>query len=547
MRSKTHTLVGGVAFLALSGIVVKVLGLVCKIPLVHVIGEDGMGYFNSAYTIYNLFFMLSNAGLPVAISILISEQTASEDRERIHFVFRRVFLTVCAVGILGALILGTCAGVFSDFVGNPLAEICILVMAPVFLCVCITGGLRGYFQGMSQLVPTGVSQLVEAFVKTLGCVGFAVYAVKKGYSLPICAAFALLGIVIGSFLAMTYLWILCYKQGAFCVKKKRYLGAKDSTSAILKRLFLIAFPVTVGSLVVSLSNFLDLTVIMRGLQSSGMSSDLANRAYGNYTGLAVPLFNLPPVLIMPIAYATVPSITAARMKNDKDKITMLVSGALKAACLITLPCVFGLFFLSEPILLVLFEKQAAVRAAPLLSILGPSVFFVGIVTVTGSVLQSCGKQFVPVISMLCGAVFKLIVSLVLIPSIGIIAAPIGTLCCYVMIAMMNLVFCMRYCRLHSNFFRYFWMSLVSSFGSTLIGKLIYEGLGSFVSERISTIVSIICVAFLYFVLLLFFRALTREEVMALPIPKFLKKKICMCIPEGERILVDEKCKGIKES
>jgi len=530
LKTKTHTLVNGVAFLAAAGIVVKVLGLICKIPLVHVIGEDGMGYFNSAYTIYNLFFMLSNAGLPVAISILISEQNAKGNAFGIRSVFRTVFRAVCLVGIIGCVILLVLAEELACFVGNPEAGACIAVMAPVFLFVCIAGGLRGYYQGLSRLVPTGISQLIEAIVKTVLGVGLAVYAVRKGYPLSICAAFSLMGIAFGSLLSMLYLLILSFLNGAFAAVERSVISGKRREDAVLKRLFKIALPVTLGSLVVSLSNFLDLTVVMRGLRSVGMSAEMANRLYGNYTGLAVPLFNLPPVLIMPIAYATVPSITEARMKNDTQKIAQISAGALKAVSLITLPCVFGLFLLSRPVLLILFEKEAALRAAPLLSLLAPAVFFVGIVTVTGSMLQGCGKPIAPVLSMLCGAAVKLVLSFVLIPTQGIVGAPIGTLVCYVVIAGVNLVFCMRYCHLQTRLFTQFWLPLAAAFGSALSGRLVYHGLCCALSVRLAAMISVIWVAAIYFALLIIFRTLDRNELEALPIPTKIKELMQKCVP-----------------
>ena len=414
MKDKTHTLINGVAFLTISGIVVKILGLVCKIPLVHIIGEDGMGYFNSAYTIYNLFYMLSNAGLPVAISIIIAQYHAKNDTIGVVRAFGKMFVSVLLVGIGGCFVLLVFSEKLALLVGNREAEFCILVMAPVFLFVCVAGGLRGYFQGISDLIPSGISQVIEAICKTVGCVGFSYYGIQKGYDISVCAALALVGIAVGGLMSMVYLIYLSIKRGVLFYRKCDSLCDSDNREPILKRLIMIAFPITMGSLVVSLSNFLDLTFVMRGLQSAGFSVDQANRMYGNYTGLAVPLFNLPHVLIMPIACAVVPTITTAYTKRDWGVIAQMASASMKAVSIITFPCVFGLFLLSKPVLLLLFEEESALRAAPLLSLLAPAVFFVGIVSVTASVLQAFGRQFIPVISMVCGAIVKLILSLILI-------------------------------------------------------------------------------------------------------------------------------------
>ncbi len=516
MKPKERSLVKGAAFLAAAGIVIKILGLIFKIPLVYIIGEDGMGYFNSAYTIYNLFFMISNAGLPVAISILVSEEKARGDHGAIAFLFRTFLPAVALLGVLGCTLLWAGARALAALIGNPPADICIAVMAPVFLFVCVSGALRGYFQGMADMMPTGISQLLEALGKATLGIGFAMLGVKKGLSLPACAALSLCGIAVGAFLSMTYLACLALRKGA-----GRDAVAHSSRKAALKRLLRIAFPVTLGSLVLSLSGFMDLTLVMRGLCRMGLDADAANRLYGNYTALAVPMFNLPPVVIMPIAYATVPAVTKAKVKGDMAAIGEIAASSLKAASLITLPSVFGLSILSEPILSMLFEREAAQRASLPLSLLAPAVFFVGIVTVTGSILQAVGKQYLPVVSMLAGGAVKLAVSLISIPCIGIAGAPIGTLCCYAVIAILNLCFLVYHCHLHPGFMAKFWVPLAASFAACTVGK----GISTLGDGRLCTLAALLVTAVLYVFLLLALGALKGEELAALPIPGFVKEKI----------------------
>ena len=543
-QNSTNRVIGAVAFLAVAGIVVKILGLVCKIPLVYIIGEDGMGYYNSAYTIYNLFFILSGAGLPVAISILVCEEKTKEEKGSVGLVFRTVLWVLGILGLLGLMILWLGARDFAAFIGNPPSYVCILVMAPVFFFVCVAGGLRGYFQGLSRMVPTGVSQLLEAFTKATLGVALALYGVRQGYSVPICASLALVGIAVGSYLSMAYLLILSMLGRAWKMD-----GDCDATRrlTIVKRLFRIALPVTLGSLVLSLSNFLDLAVVMRGLQKSGMNGELANRLYGNYSSLAVPLFNLPTVLFMPISYAIVPKVTEARMKGDRVSISQTAEGALRATSLVTMPCVFGLYLLSRPILLLLFEEQAALRAAPLLSILGPAVYFMGIVTVTGSLLQASGKQMLPVISMLCGAVCKLAISLFLIPKIGILGAPIGTLGCYLTISVMNLYFAVRHGTIQLSFGRQFWAPLLSGFGCALAGRLGYVLLQTRLGIRISALLAILLAGVVYTILLLLFCGVDAEMLSSLPLPKRLKKQLDRFFVPKERNLHCENCKRTAKS
>ncbi len=543
-QNSTNRVIGAVAFLAVAGIVVKILGLVCKIPLVYIIGEDGMGYYNSAYTIYNLFFILSGAGLPVAISILVCEEKSKGEKGSLGMVFRTVLWVLGCLGLVGLLILWLGAKGFASFIGNPSSYVCILVMAPVFFFVCVAGGLRGYFQGLSHMVPTGISQLIEALIKATLGVALALYGVRCGYSVPICASLALIGIAIGSFLSMAYLLLLAAWGRAW---KREESSASVQCLTVVKRLFRIALPVTLGSLVLSLSNFLDLAVVMRGLQKSGMDVEMANRLYGNYSSLAVPLFNLPTVLFMPISYAIVPKITEARMRGDSASISQTAREALRATSLVTMPCVFGLYLLSGPILLLLFEEQAALRASPLLSILGPAVFFMGIVTVTGSFLQASGKQMLPVVSMLCGAVCKLAISLFMIPKIGITGAPIGTLGCYLTIAVLNLYFAVRHGTLRLSFGRQFWAPLLSGFGCALVGRLIYFLMCPRFGIRVSALLAIGMAGIVYGMLLLLLGAVDAEMLSSLPMPRKMKNQLNRFLVPKERNIYCENCKRTAKS
>lgn len=544
MHTKSENrLVNGVVFLAIAGILVKVLGLICKIPLVNIIGEDGMGYYNAAYTIYNLFFILSNAGLPVAVSILISEQTAKGCLQNVRKVFLAVMVSAFAVGIAGCLILGFGSAKLANLVASPRAGICILTMAPVFLFVCIAGVLRGYFQGRDNLMPTGISQLIEALFKALAGVCLAMYGVHRNLPVPVCASFALVGIALGSFLSMMYLFLRMRRDFPRAPKVRKY---SVSVRYIVKRLAWIAFPITLGSLVLSLANFVDLAAIMRGLAHMGLDMESANRLYGNYTGLVVPLFNMPPVLVMPIACAVVPVLTKAKWEGQRGKVISLSDGALKASALITLPCVFGLLALSKPILLLLFERQAALRAAPLLSLLAPAVFFLGIVTVTNSLLQAMGKQYLPVVSMLLGGICKVLISYLLIPRIGIKAAPIGTLGCYVVIALVNLYFTYRHIGLDFRIWCRLRAPLMAAFLASLGGKTAYQMMVGAAGIRLSALISIFMTAVLYLWLLLILRCVGPEELSTLPLPDKLKKLLCRILTRKERTHRNEKSRRIKE-
>lgn len=428
-------LAAGVAALTISNLITKILGLVFKIPMNRLMGDTAMGYYNAAYSIFTFFYMLSTAGIPVALSILVARAKAEEGSSQLKRVFRTALFLLTAIGILGTAILAWFADALANGIGAPPAAWCITVIAPTLFFICIASALRGYFQGLSCLVPTAVSQLIEVAGKVVIGIAFGVYALSLGFSPAITAAYAASGLTIGTALGMLYLVI------TKCLYREKTVPDRvppQTYRRIFAAFAAIALPVTVSSSVMSLTNMIDTALIQRLLQSAGLTQEAATAAYGNYTSLAVPLFNLPPVFVYPIAYAIVPRITGYQATGENAKLRECVVSVLKIASWIGIPCALGLSALSKPILTLLYRADSAAIAAPLLTILAPSSFLICLLAVTNSVLQATGKAYLPVIAMTAGAFVKIAASFWLIPHIGIAASPIGTFLCYAVVCMVNL-------------------------------------------------------------------------------------------------------------
>lgn len=443
----------GILLLTVSGAAVKICGLLFKIPLVSIIGEDGMGYFNSAYVIYTFFYVLTTSGLPLGMSILIS---GTED----PFLKRRYLHT--ALWSFGLLGLGICLFLMmfpnqiAQLVGNKQASSCLRVMGFTLLFVCLSGAIRGYFQGEKNMLPTAVSQVIEAVFKTALGILLAYYAVQKGKEPYETASYALFGITIGSFLSLVYLLLRLSREKSIFKKSPAWKAPKG----IGKKLFSVVLPVSASSVVLSISSVLDLGMVMRRLQSIGFTPEEANRMYGNYSGLAIPLFNLPPVLIAPIAAALVPHLTSALAKKDSWKSQKLIASALKLTMLISAPCVSGLAVLSKAILCLLFQETAALTAAPYLTLLAPSILFVALFTAGSSLLQACGKRNKPMIAIAVGVIFKQISGYILIGKYGMAGAPIGTFMCYSTAALLTFCFVKKEGLLQISFSSVFFFPLL---------------------------------------------------------------------------------------
>ena len=449
MKTQNKTFLGGVLVLTLANVITKIIGLVFKIPLTNMLGNEGMGYFNTAYQIYTWLYMLSTAGVPVALSMMISESDAKGRRAETKKLFRLTILFFTAVGLLGsALMLAFCKGLAS-FISADKAFLCILAIAPALFFVCISSTVRGFFQGKRNMLPTAVSEIIESALKLTVGILLGYYALNKGYELYVVAAYAILGVTVGVGAGAAFLSLSAFFAGCFARKPTDAPTdtAVSSSKELLSSFFKIAIPVMLSSSLLSMSSMFDTLIVIRRLQDIGIAESAAVALYGNYTAYCVTLFNLPPVLIYPIVNTLLPTLSAARVEGDSQRVSALTERSLKFSAIIALPCAVGLGAMSLPILKLIFTSEAnAEMAAPLLTCLAPSIFLIGIMAVTNGLLQAFTLQKLSLISMLCGAAVKGLTAY-LLPALkfgngylGIYASPISTFLFYLTITVINVYF-----------------------------------------------------------------------------------------------------------
>ena len=430
----------GVAVLTLSTVLVKLIGLFYKIPMLHYLGSEGMGYFNAAYEWYALLCIISTSGLPLASSMLIARARAVGDTAAVLRVERLAMRVFALLGTLGSLLLFFCAAPISVLIGSPDTRYALMAVAPTMLFSCFSGAYRGYFQGYQDMIPTAVSQTIEAAGKLMFGLTFAALAWKRGMDAPHVAAWAMLGLSIGVAVATVYLCLhrKGYRAAAVSIPQIEAVAGRDIS---LKSLLAIAVPVTISSSVMSLTRLFDMTMILRRLQHIGYDSAGANALYGNYTTMVVPIFNLIPSLITSVALALVPTLTAAVKAGDDQTQRSTARTAIRLTALLSLPASLAVVIYSRTILSLLFRGQEAAveMSAPMLSVLAVSVFFSCVITTTNAILQAYGRVRAPIISMLAGSALKLAAAYVLIgiPKINIYGAPISTFACDALIVGIN--------------------------------------------------------------------------------------------------------------
>lgn len=421
-------IIGGALTLTFSAIIVKLLGLIYKIPLSNMLGDEGMGYFNSAYTVYAFFYLLCTAGVPKAIMILVSEAKArgsSIEEAKIARTASRAFLIL---GILITVLFVLFAAPLSNLIGNSNSRATMIAIAPSIIFISLAGVIRGCLNANMQLLDIAVSQIIEGVGKLALGLLFAIFASKQNFPLEIVSALTILGVTFGSFFSLLY---LIFRYKSYKIEEKTGQNIHKAY-IVLKKIFSISLPITIGAAVMSVTNIIDLAVIMRSLLSLGYTESEASALYGNYTTLAVPMFNLALAVITPISSAFMPIFTRAKVHDDKKLLSSSVLSAMELTALLSAPLLIGMVVFSREILSILFSASEIGIGASLLTLLAPAIFFSSILLVINSVLEAVGELRTPVISMLCGAVVKIIVSVILLhrADFGISGAPIGTVASY---------------------------------------------------------------------------------------------------------------------
>ncbi|MCQ2432648.1 MAG: polysaccharide biosynthesis protein [Clostridia bacterium] len=505
----------GVFFLTLSNLITKLCGLFLKVPLTNTLGDTGMAYFNLAYAVYKWFYMISTAGLPVAAAVLTAEYAALDDPIRREAGLLRVrrlsLLLFCGVGALGSGLMFGGSAVFASLQGVPDAAHSVAAIAPALFCICIASALRGWYQGLGELLPASCAQVAEAVGK-MGCgLAFGAYAVQKGYPLYTVAAYAISGLSVGCLLGMLVMVLFLPVVG------RRHLTGNIGKPAfgmggVTGRLMRIALPVTVSASVMSLCDMLDSMIVIRRLCGAGMAEAEALRLYGNYTALAVPMFNLPPILIYPVTTALIPVITAACSERTAERRDRILRCSLSATALVAMPCTAGMSVMAEPLLRLLYRDDLAATGAPLLRILALAVFFLSMLAMTNAVLQATDHAKYPMVSMAAGAAVKLTSEWILtgIPTVGILATPISTVLCYVTMAVCNLIFTVRLTGVKLSPAAVLWKPGAASLFCAVSADAAYRLLMSRINGDLAAILSVLCGAAVYFCALVLLRGVDGE-------------------------------------
>ncbi len=514
----------GAAILAGTVALTKVIGFIYKIPLFNILGDAGAGHFNVMYYIYNLLLTVSTAGVPVALSRLISAARASSRPLQAKRYYTVGLIAFGVIGLIGSAVMFVFAPQFADFMEDSQVVLGVRLLSPAVFFACIVSVLRGYAQGHNDMRPTAVSQIMEVLCKLIFGLAIAWYLKAMGYPVNIIAAGAIVGVTIGLGLAVPTLSVMCRRIAASSPATLN-LDQPMSRGDTFKQILKVSIPITLSSSVLNIINLVDTSLVRGRLASgAGFSPDQVDILYGVYSK-GMTLFNLPSSFITPIAVSVVPIIAAAVATHSHAEAKVTMESSMKLTNLLAMPAAVGLAVLARPIFNVLFPGSNE-NGPMLLSMLGIASYFVCTYLITNGILQSTGHEKLALLSFPIGGAVKIGVNYILVgtPSVNIAGAPIGTVCCYTVITVLNILFMTAKLRERPNYLK---ITLRPLLCALLMGAAAWavEGLGErfllpVVGGRLGGILclglAIGVAVILYAVLILALRAVTKEDILLLP-------------------------------
>ena len=515
----------GAAILGLAGIIVKVMGVFFRIPITLWVGADGLSYYSSVYQIYTFLLILSTAGFPVAISRMVSERIAVKNYGGAHKVFTTSVWLMTVIGVVFFCLFFFGAKFIENVVLDAPGTLpSIKAIAPALLLVPIMSAYRGYFQGRQNMNPTASSQFMEQLFRVGGGLLLAHAMISAGNEYV--SAGATFGCSLGSFAGLAtvvFIYIMSRKKINHQIDANIAYEAKEDTGYIVKRILAIAIPITIGASVLPLVNAIDAMMVMRRLQDTGWSYIQAKALWGRLGGYCDSLIGLPQAFISAIAMSLVPAISASHKLGNKIEEADNMKLAMRVAMMIGLPCAAGIFSLAHPILSLLYptaeRAQEVLEAAPTLQLMCLIVAFMSIIQTLTGALQGIGRQGRPVRNIAIGAIFKIILTYVLvgIKAINVNGACIATIVCYIIAATLDIRDVKKYAGVTFEPV----LTYVKPLASSVIMGAVAFGIHKLVfmivkSNAIATFVAIIAGVIVYAALILFTKAITVDEIRRLP-------------------------------
>lgn len=451
--SRGESFLKGTFILTIAGFVVKVIGSLNWIFVSRILGGEGIGLYQMAFPIYFLAMSVSQAGVPVAISIITAERVALDDIYGAKRVFRISMTLMLATGLAFSVLTYFGAGWLIDwqFIRDPRAYYSVVVLAPAIFFVTLLASSRGYLQGWQRMTPTAMSQIVEQIFRVITMILFASLLMPWGIEFGAAGASlgALAGAVTGLIVLVYYHWRLDRDIERDYGKHLKPLPGTEqqSTFVIMKRIFKLALPVSAASLMLPVVSNLDLLIVPQRLEAAGYSVNQATELFGYLNGMAVPLVNLSTILTASMAVSIVPAISEAMALKRPDRVYSQTAASVRISNFVCFPAFVIVFILATPISSLIYNAPGA---GPAVMISAVSIVLLGLHQVSTAVLQGMGHPTIPMVNMILAAAAKVVLNwnLTAIPALGIMGSAWATAADMGVAAVINLFFIYRFTGYH---------------------------------------------------------------------------------------------------
>lgn len=537
-KKKTNDILKQGTILAAASILVRLIGMVYRIPLGNQLGEVGNGYYSIAYSIYSLALIISSYGLPLAVSKMVADKNTKKEYKNSYKIFKNSLLFSIIVGALVGGIIFFGADFFAGLMKSPGSVKPLKVLAPTIFCVAMLGVFRGFFQGQNTMVPTAVSQILEQIVNAVVSIVAAYYFMKAQSGDTEKAIYGATGSTLGTFSGAAIAFV--FFIGVFFLnlpilkkKMKRDKHPMDDNMDIYRILFATIIPVILSQTVYQLSGIVDQFLFGNIMATKNMSEQVRTAMLGVYSAQYSVLVSVPLGISTAMGTSMIPSIVSSVTKNDFHEVRHKIKSVVKFNMLIAFPSAVGLAVLGRPIIAMLFPNLITYQgvASSILLYGSSAIVFYALSTVTSGVLQAINQMRLPVIHSAISLIIHVILVVLLLKftNIGIYALVIGNVTFPLVVCILNWIAVGRHVNYNQEIKKTFLLPCCSSLIMGIICILVYKVffmilngmIGSYVSNLIATVLAVGIGVLVYFVALLLLKTMDEEELKDMPMGRTL--------------------------
>lgn len=415
-RSKKSNLLLQGSILAIAGLIVRLIGLLYRIPLVNILTDEGSGYYASAYTVYSYLLILSSYGFPAAISKIVSGKLAKKKYREAHLIFKFSLVFSLIIGSVFTAILYFGAQAIANFIEIPNAAIALQGLAPALLIFSMLSVFRGYFQGMNTMVPTAISQIIEQVFNAVFSIVLAMILLKHGFEYG--AAGSSLGTAFGAMFGLLFM-VFVYIASKPMLQRRIHRDSHQHVDYTVlyywKLLLMTSVPMVIGTSTFHLTNLIDTIMFNKALAFHTYAPEQIAMMYGILEGKYKIIITLPISIASAMATASIPSITASLVRGDSKLLAKKIDFSIRSVLMITFPSMIGIMLYARPIIELLFTNLDQLKTTTAILQIGSlSIVFFGISTISIGLLQGLNRLTVPVKNAMISLVTKVLFNIVLL-------------------------------------------------------------------------------------------------------------------------------------